>query len=78
MPKTDVIVENFRPGTMKTFGLDYETVRQENPSVVYVSMSGYGQNTPWSKRPAFAPTVQAESGATQTQIDHFGNDCRGQ
>ena len=72
--KTDVIVENFRPGTMKTFGLDYETVRQENPSVVYVSMSGYGQNTPWSTRPAFAPTVQAESGATQTQIDHFGND----
>ena len=72
--KADVIVENFRPGTMKTFGLDYESVRQQNPAVVYVSMSGYGQNTPWSTRPAFAPTVQAESGATQTQIDHFGDD----
>ena len=72
--KADVIVENFRPGTMKTFGLDYESVRHQNPAVVYVSMSGYGQNTPWSTRPAFAPTVQAESGATQTQIDHFGDD----
>ena len=72
--KADVIVENFRPGTMKTFGLDYESVRQQNPVVVYVSMSGFGQNTPWSTRPAFAPTVQAESGATQTQMDHFGDD----
>ena len=72
--KADVIVENFRPGTMKTFGLDYESVRQQNPAVVYVSMSGFGQNTPWSTRPAFAPTVQAESGATQTQMDHFGDD----
>jgi crotonobetainyl-CoA:carnitine CoA-transferase CaiB-like acyl-CoA transferase len=59
---------------MKTFGLDYESVRQQNPAVVYVSMSGFGQNTPWSTRPAFAPTVQAESGATQTQMDHFGDD----
>jgi crotonobetainyl-CoA:carnitine CoA-transferase CaiB-like acyl-CoA transferase len=72
--KADVIVENFRPGTMKTFGLDYESVRQQNPAVVYVSMSGFGQKTPWSTRPAFAPTVQAESGATQTQMDHFGDD----
>ncbi|MEQ9587985.1 MAG: CaiB/BaiF CoA-transferase family protein [Parvibaculaceae bacterium] len=70
----DVIVENFRPGTMKTFGLDYPSVCEENPTVVYVSMSGYGQDTSWSTRPAFAPTVQAESGATQTQLDHFGED----
>ena len=68
----DVIVENFRPGTMKTFGLDYAAVSEHNPMVVYVSMSGYGHDNPWSKRPAFAPTVQAESGATQTQLDHFG------
>ena len=68
----DVIVENFRPGTMKTFGLDYASVAEQNPEVVYVSMSGYGQDNPWSTRPAFASTVQAESGATQTQLDHFG------
>ena len=59
--KADVIVENFRPGTMKTFGLDYKTVAMKNPKVVYVSMSGYGQDNPWSTRPAFAPTVQALS-----------------
>ena len=70
----DVIVENFRPGTMKTFGLDYESVCKQNPKVVFVSMSGYGQQNPWSSRPAFAPTVQAESGATQTQLDHFGDN----
>ena len=68
----DVIVENFRPGTMKTFGLDYGSVSAEKPDVVYVSISGYGQDNPWSTRPAFAPTVQAESGATRTQLDHFG------
>ncbi|MEM7099435.1 MAG: CoA transferase [Pseudomonadota bacterium] len=71
--EADVIVENFRPGTMKTFGLDYTKVSGGNPGVVFVSMSGYGQDTPWSSRPAFAPTVQAESGATQTQLDHFGD-----
>lgn len=69
----DVIVENFRPGTMKSFGLDYKSVAAKHPEVVYVSMSGYGQDNPWSTRPAFAPTVQAESGATQTQLDHFGD-----
>lgn len=70
--QADVIVENFRPGTMKSFGLDYATLAQDHPGVVYVSMSGYGQDNPWSTRPAFAPTVQAESGATHTQLQHFG------
>jgi crotonobetainyl-CoA:carnitine CoA-transferase CaiB-like acyl-CoA transferase len=39
----DVIVENFRPGTLDRFGLGYEQVRQFNPDIVYVSISGYGQ-----------------------------------
>lgn len=69
----DVVVENFRPGTMKTFGLDYESVAAVNPDVVYVSISGYGQDSPWSGRPAFAPTVQAESGATASHLRHYGN-----
>ena len=71
--KADVIVENFRPGTMTTFGLDYAAVSAANPKVVYVSISGYGQNNPWSNRPAFAPTVQAESGFTATQLGHYGD-----
>ncbi|WP_419841542.1 CaiB/BaiF CoA transferase family protein [Candidatus Poriferisodalis sp.] len=71
--RADVIVENYRPGTMATFGLDYESVSAVNPAVVYVSISGYGQDNPWSSRPAFAPTVQAESGSTATHLRHYGD-----
>jgi crotonobetainyl-CoA:carnitine CoA-transferase CaiB-like acyl-CoA transferase len=58
----DVIVENFRPGTLARFDLGYEDVKAFNPGVIYVSLSGYGQSTSWRNRPAFAPTVQAETG----------------
>lgn len=68
----DVIVENFRPGTLARFGLDFEAVAKTNPRVVYVSMSGYGQTGPWRNRPAFAPTVQAETGLTAINVDHYG------
>jgi CoA:oxalate CoA-transferase len=68
----DVIVENFRPGTLARFGLGYEDVKAFNPDVIYVSLSGYGQATSWKNRPAFAPTVQAETGLTAIVQDHFG------
>jgi CoA:oxalate CoA-transferase len=69
----DVIVENFRPGTLARFGLGYGQVRETNPAVVYVSMSGYGQTGPWRNRPAFAPTVQAETGLTDILERHYGD-----
>jgi CoA:oxalate CoA-transferase len=69
----DVIVENFRPGTLSRFGLGYEQVKAFNPRVVYVSMSGYGQTGPWRNRPAFAPTVQAETGLTDILQRHYGD-----
>ncbi len=68
----DVIVENFRPGTLARFGLGYDDVKKLNPGVIYVSLSGYGQATSWKNRPAFAPTVQAETGLTAIVQDHFG------
>jgi CoA:oxalate CoA-transferase len=68
----DVIVENFRPGTLARFKLSYEDVRAYNPRIIYVSLSGYGQSTSWRNRPAFAPTVQAETGLTAIVQDHFG------
>ncbi len=74
--RADVIVENFRPGTMQTFGLDHEAVAAANPGVVYVSISGYGHDNPWSGRPAFAPTVQAESGYAATDLRHYGDSLR--
>lgn len=69
----DVIVENFRPGTLTRFGLGYEQVREINPRIVYVSMTGYGQTGPWRNRPAFAPTVQAETGLTRINEEHYGD-----
>jgi crotonobetainyl-CoA:carnitine CoA-transferase CaiB-like acyl-CoA transferase len=70
--EADVIVENFRPGTLARFGLGYEDISAHNPGIIYVSMSGYGQSTSWRNRPAFAPTVQAETGLTAIVQDHFG------
>ena len=64
----DVIVENFRPGTMKTFGLDHPAAAAANPDVGYVSISGYGQDNPWSGRPALAPTVQADVSMMATML----------
>ncbi|WP_347488605.1 CaiB/BaiF CoA-transferase family protein [Desulfoscipio sp. XC116] len=46
----DVVIEGFRPGVMKTLGLDYEAVRQINPGIVYCSLSGYGQDGPYRDR----------------------------
>jgi crotonobetainyl-CoA:carnitine CoA-transferase CaiB-like acyl-CoA transferase len=69
----DIIVENFRPGTLARFGLGYEDVREFNPDVIYVSMTGYGQTGPWRNRPAFAPTVQAETGLTHILGEHYAD-----
>jgi crotonobetainyl-CoA:carnitine CoA-transferase CaiB-like acyl-CoA transferase len=70
--QADVVVENFRPGTLAAFGLSYDDVAARNPRVVYASISGYGQHGPWRARSAYAPTVQAESGLTKLSDAHFG------
>lgn len=68
----DVVVENFRPGTMTSFGLGYDVLAQRNPRVVYASISGYGQRGSWRSRMAYAPTVHAEAGLTRTTSAQFG------
>ncbi|XIA67101.1 CaiB/BaiF CoA transferase family protein [Bradyrhizobium sp. TZ2] len=70
----DVVVENFRAGTLASFGLDYRTIASRNPRVIYASITGYGQGGPWSGRMAYAPTVQAESGFTSNSLRHYGDD----
>lgn len=70
----DVIIENFRPGTLASFGLDYESVSARNPGVVYASISGYGQHGVWRSRMAYAPTVQAEVGITMNTSNQFGRE----
>jgi crotonobetainyl-CoA:carnitine CoA-transferase CaiB-like acyl-CoA transferase len=67
-------VENFRPGALAAFGLDYESVAARNPAVVYASISGYGQSGQWRTRMAYAPTVQAEVGFTHNTLRQFGVD----
>ncbi len=60
--KADAIVENFRPGVMKKFGLDYDVLKKVNPRIVYVAISGFGQYGPHIHRPAFDTVAQALSG----------------
>jgi CoA:oxalate CoA-transferase len=60
--KSDVIVENFRPGVTRKLGIDYETLREINQRLIYVSISGFGQSGPLSERPAYDIIVQAMSG----------------
>jgi crotonobetainyl-CoA:carnitine CoA-transferase CaiB-like acyl-CoA transferase len=60
--KADVLVQNFRPGVIERLGLDYETCRRINPGLVYGSISGYGEEGPWIKRPGQDLLAQARSG----------------
>jgi crotonobetainyl-CoA:carnitine CoA-transferase CaiB-like acyl-CoA transferase len=66
----DVVVENFRPGVMTRFGLDYENLRPHNPAIIYCAISGYGQTGPSADRPAYAPVIHASSGYDLAQIAH--------
>lgn len=59
----DVVVENFRPGVMTRLGLGYEDFRRHNPSIVYASSTGYGQDGPYASRPGQDLLIQALSGA---------------
>ena len=59
---SDFLVENFRPGVMARFNLDYETVTKHHPKLIYCSISGYGQTGPSSGLAAYAPAIHAASG----------------
>ena len=58
----DVLVENFRPGVMARFGLDFAALAAINPRLIYCSISGYGQTGPKALFPAYAPVIHAASG----------------
>lgn len=58
----DVLVENFRPGTMEKLGLGYDVLKEINPRLIYASSTGYGQTGPYSQRPAYDAVVQAMGG----------------
>ncbi len=60
--KADVVVENFRPGVAKRLGIDYDSLRAENPGLVYASISGFGQESPMGDLPAYDIVAQAMTG----------------
>jgi CoA:oxalate CoA-transferase len=66
----DVVVENFRPGVMRRFGLDYPAMKEIKPDLVYCAISGYGQTGPSAELPAYAPVIHASSGYDLAQIAH--------
>lgn len=72
----DVLVENFRPGVMARFGLDYPTLQAVKPDLVYCAISGYGQTGPSAGLPAYAAVIHASSGYDLAQIAYQGGDRR--
>lgn len=68
----DIIVQNFRPGVAKRMGLDYETWSVKKPDLVYVSISGYGQDGPYAFAPASDSVMQADTALMFTNQDEHG------
>jgi crotonobetainyl-CoA:carnitine CoA-transferase CaiB-like acyl-CoA transferase len=60
--EADILVENFRPGAMKSLGLGYKELSQVNPQLIYASMSAFGQDGPRGTQTAYDPNIQATSG----------------
>ena len=58
----DVLIENFKPGTLEKWGLGPEDVKQQNPGLIYTRISGYGQTGPYSSKPGYASVTEAYSG----------------
>lgn len=70
LAKSDVLVENFRPGTLESMGLAPEVLHRANPKLVIVRVSGFGQDGPYKERPGFGTLVEAMSGfAAKTGFD---------
>jgi crotonobetainyl-CoA:carnitine CoA-transferase CaiB-like acyl-CoA transferase len=72
----DVLVENFRPGTMERLGLSYQAVRARNPRLVYCSISGYGQNGPSREEAAMDLVVECSSGFMSITGTEAGEQVR--
>ena len=65
--ESDVFIQNFRPGVIERMGLGEKVLRELNPSLIYVSISGFGFSGPYSKKPVYDPLVQALSGLATVQ-----------
>lgn len=73
LKKTDVIVSDFRPSVAKKLGVDYETVKEIKPNIIYSAVSGYGQDGPYKDLPGFDPNFIALGGLLGITGDRDGN-----
>ena len=76
LASADVMVENFRPGVLKKYGLDYPSLHAKYPKLIYLSISAYGQTGPLSDRPGYDPVLQAESGMMSVNGEANGEGLR--
>jgi crotonobetainyl-CoA:carnitine CoA-transferase CaiB-like acyl-CoA transferase len=67
--RADVMVQNFRPGVVERLGIDEARMREVKSDLIYVSITAFGHQGPYAKRPAFEPVVQAMSGTASVQAD---------
>ena len=70
LANADVLVQNFRPGTMARLGLDETAVRTLNPGIIYVSINGVGEDGPYARQRIYDPMIQALSGMADIQADN--------
>lgn len=74
--KADVVLENYRPGTMEKFGLGYEEIKKINPQIIYTACSGFGHSGPYSSKPAYDVIVQGMGGIMSITGQENGEPTR--
>ena len=72
--KADILVENYRPGVAERLGLGYASLIEENPEIIYCSITGYGQTGPAAQRRAYAPVIHAELGLIDLNARERGTE----
>jgi crotonobetainyl-CoA:carnitine CoA-transferase CaiB-like acyl-CoA transferase len=76
LEKTDVLLQNFRPGVLNRYKLDYASLHEKFPRLIYLSISAYGQTGPLSDRPGYDPVLQGESGMMSVNGEANGEGLR--
>ena len=74
--RADVLIENFRPGSLRKYNLDYESVRESNPRLVYCSITGFGQDGPYASHPGYDLLIQAMGGVMDITGETDGPPCK--
>ena len=74
--EADIVIENFKPGTLEKYGVTYDVLKEINPAIVFTSISGYGQTGPYRGHAAFDGAVQAESGLMSVNGEAGGDPVK--